>query len=120
MASMSRMALAVVVALATGCSTHVNLGVSSGGGAVASGTQVTTGTAGLRIQSDSLAAVVVTGMFIAATIDYAREPQPFPSFSEFYDWRGGTPAPPLAPERRVHEQDCSQPLEDPSANLKCR
>ena len=36
---------------------------------------------------------------------------------------GGEPGarvPPLAPDRRIHEQDCSRPLEDPSANLRCR
>ena len=30
------------------------------------------------------------------------------------------PAPGLDPNRRVLEQDCSKPIEDPSANLKCR
>jgi len=33
---------------------------------------------------------------------------------------GGNAAPPLDPARRVREQDCSRPPEDPSANLKCR
>ena len=28
--------------------------------------------------------------------------------------------PPLDPNRRVLEQDCTKPIEDPSANLKCR
>ena len=81
---------------------------------------MSSGSAGLQIQSNSLAAVVVTGMFVAAAIEGVREPRPFPSISALYDWTGSTPAPPLAPERRVHEQDCSKPLEDPSANLKCR
>ena len=30
------------------------------------------------------------------------------------------PAPELDSARRVHEQDCSRPIEDWSANLKCR
>ena len=30
------------------------------------------------------------------------------------------PAPELAGSRRVHEQDCSKPIRDWSANLKCR
>ena len=30
------------------------------------------------------------------------------------------PLPELDPNRRVGEQDCSKPIEDPSANLKCR
>ena len=29
-------------------------------------------------------------------------------------------APPMEPSRRVLEQDCSKPIEDPSANLRCR
>jgi hypothetical protein len=40
-----------------------------------------------------------------------------------YAMFGGTPfyaAPPMDPERRVAEQDCSKPIEDPSANLRCR
>lgn len=28
--------------------------------------------------------------------------------------------PELAPDRMVHEQDCSKPLENPRANLRCR
>lgn len=30
------------------------------------------------------------------------------------------PPPPLDPERRVLEQDCTKPIEDWSANLRCR
>jgi hypothetical protein len=30
------------------------------------------------------------------------------------------PLPELDPKRRVLEQDCSKPVEDPSANLKCK
>jgi len=33
---------------------------------------------------------------------------------------GGSAPPPLAPARRVSEQDCRRPIEDASANLKCR
>ena len=36
---------------------------------------------------------------------------------------GGTPfyaVPPMDPARRVVEQDCTRPLEDPAANLRCR
>jgi hypothetical protein len=29
-------------------------------------------------------------------------------------------SPPPDPNRRVIEQDCTKPIEDPSANLKCR
>jgi hypothetical protein len=36
---------------------------------------------------------------------------------------GGTPfyaAPPMDPQRRVVEHDCSKPIEDTAANLRCR
>jgi hypothetical protein len=32
----------------------------------------------------------------------------------------GRSIPPLDPSRRIVEQDCTKPIEDPSANLKCR
>lgn len=40
-----------------------------------------------------------------------------------YSMSGGTPfyaAPPMDPQRRVVEQDCTKPIEDPAANLRCR
>jgi len=36
---------------------------------------------------------------------------------------GGTPfygVPPMDPERRVVEHDCTKPIEEPGANLRCR
>jgi hypothetical protein len=30
------------------------------------------------------------------------------------------PAPPMDPARRIVEQDCTRPIEDPAANLRCR
>ena len=113
--------VALVAALAAGCSANVRLAASSGGGVPqASGTSVTSGATGLHVRADSLTAAAVAGVLIVAVGDEAREDQPFPSFSALYDWRGRRPVPPLAPDRRVHEQDCSKPLEDPTANLKCR
>lgn len=40
-----------------------------------------------------------------------------------YAMSGGTPfyaPPPMDPRRRVVEQDCTQPIADPGANLRCR
>ena len=40
-----------------------------------------------------------------------------------YAMSGGAPfyaAPPMDPDRRVVEHDCSKPIEDPAANLRCR
>lgn len=80
--------IALLTALAAGCSGGVNFGL--------------------------------TGLFIIATAGELRDPRPFPHVSAIYDWTGSQAVPPLAPDRRVHAQDCSQPLEDPTANLKCR
>jgi hypothetical protein len=112
MAAMRLAAIALLALLAAGCSARTQIDASSN-----------SGTSSVRVQihaGDALAKAIVAGAVVAAAIDYQSEPRPFPRFSEVYDWRGATPAPPLAPGRRVHEQNCSQPLEDPSANLKCR
>ena len=75
--------------------------------------------AGVHVESRSLAAVVIAGMFIASAVEDARDPRPFPSFSEFADWFRGTPKAELDPARSVHEQDCTRPVEL-RGNLKCR
>ena len=73
----------------------------------------------VHVESRSLAAVVIAGMFIAAAAEEARDPRPFPSFSALSDWFRGTPKSELDPQRRVQEQDCSKPVEL-AGNLKCR
>lgn len=114
----------LVVLLLAGCS-HVTIDArthtSTAGALPPPGTSVTSGSAGLHIHSRSLAAVVIAGMFIAAAVDYSREPRPFPSFSTFADWFRGAPPPrELDSGRRISEQDCTQPLDALSGNLKCR
>jgi len=115
--------LLLAAALAGGCShARIDAGIATGAANVPppAGTSVASGSAGLHIQSHSLAAVVIAGMFMAAAIDHSREPQPFPSFStSFGDWLRGTPAPGLHPDRPISEQDCTKPVEL-TGNLKCR
>jgi hypothetical protein len=112
----------LLVLLLAGCS-HVTIDArtrtSSGSATPPPGTTVTSSQAGLHIESRALAAVVITGMFLAAAIDDAREQRPFPSFSVFSDWFRGTPAPQLTPDRPISEQDCTKPVEL-TGNLKCR
>jgi hypothetical protein len=67
----------------------------------------------------AVAVLVIAGMFLAAATEEAREPRPFPSFSEFSDWVRGSARAELDPERRVSEQDCTRPVEL-GGNLKCR
>ena len=117
---MKRAALMVAAALAAGCSAQVQLSGGSGAGPPASGTSVTTGPAGLQVESNTLTALVLTGMFFAAALEGARDPRPFPSMSVFSDWMRSTPPPPLAPDRPVNEQDCSKPIVETGGNLRCR
>ena len=104
----------LLVLLLAGCS-HASIDASTN---TSSGTS-TGAQVGLHVESRSLAALVVAGMFIAAAAEDAREPRPFPSFSTFSDWFRGTPKAELDPERRVSEQYCSRPVEL-SGNLRCR
>ena len=73
----------------------------------------------VHLESRSLAAVVIAGMFIAAAAEEAREPRPFPSFDEFADGFRAPPRAELDPTRPVNEQDCTRPVEL-GANLRCR
>jgi hypothetical protein len=113
----------LVVLLLAGCS-HVTIdaasSTSSAGTLPPPGTSVRGGSASVHVHSHSLAAVIIAGMFIAAAIEDAREPRPFPSFSTFADWFRGTPPLELSPDRPVSERDCTQPIDEFSGNLKCR
>jgi hypothetical protein len=109
--------------LLTACaSSHVRVSAASGSpaGAPAAGTSVTAGSTGLHVRgSGGLATAIVVMSLIAAGIEYNREDRPFPDPRALVP--GGSERPgPLAPERRTHEQDCSQPIADPYANLKCK
>lgn len=113
----------LIVLLLASCS-HVTIdaasNTSTAGAAAAPGTSVTGGAASVHVQSASLAAAIIAGMFMAAAIEDAREPRPFPSFSTFADWFRGTPRPEMSPGRAVSERDCTKPIDDLSGNLKCR
>ncbi len=116
---MRGVALLLTVAMIAGCA-HAHTTVNAGAGAAA-GTTVTGGSVSVHGHSHSLAALVIAGMFMAAAIDYSREPRPMPSFSSFAKWfRGAPPPPQLDAERTVLEHDCTQPLPELSGNLKCR
>src|SRR5687767_7683726 len=114
-----RMMALLCMLVAAGCShthTTINAGAAPAAGTTAGGAPVS-----VRAHSHSLAALVVAGMFMAAAIDYSRNPQPAPSFSSFADWfRGAPPPPALAAERRIVEHDCTKPLPQISGNLRCR
>jgi hypothetical protein len=62
----------------------------------------------------------IAGIIIYQGVEYSKEPRPFPSLREIYEFGGPAPAAPLAPDRKVVEQDCREAPVDPTANLKCR
>jgi hypothetical protein len=121
---MRAIALVLVMVALSACSrATIDASTRTSTGAVApvAGTTVVSGRGGVHIESRALAAVVIAGMFMAAAIEDARDPRPFPSFSVLSDWFRGTPRPQLAHDRVVVEHDCTQPIpEDFTGNLKCR
>jgi|SRR6185503_1122582 len=102
--------------LLAGCS-HVSIDASSN--TLPATTPGAQANVGVR-STGSVAAVVIAGMFIAAALEDAREPRPFPSFSEFSDWFRGAPKAELDPDRKVSEQDCSRPLDYSLGNIRCK
>ena len=108
---MRAVAFVLIAALASGCA-HTAVAVSSG---TVGGTAVaTTGTATL---SSSSAAALLFVLTLGA-IEYANNPQPFPSPSALMS--PTPPAPELAANRRISEQDCSKPVDLTLGNLRCK
>jgi len=96
MARMRRLVIAFAV-LAAGCASHTRISAGEGG---AAGVRV-----GLDVHSGSaLGPIIAIGALGVMSAS------------------GGEPAkpPPMLEGRRVSEQDCTRPIEDPSANLRCR
>jgi hypothetical protein len=99
----------IVVLLLAGC-THASVRVDSGGGTVTTGTSVSVGYSG---SSSAAWALIGIGLIAAelAGSEAARE-------------RGLEPERPgerkMDAQRRVNEVDCTKPIENWSANLKCR
>ncbi len=64
-----------------------------------------------------LAALLGVTALTAAMFDYERDR--YRAFLPLGEARPDT-APPLAPDRTISEQDCTRPIEDFPANLRCR
>jgi hypothetical protein len=99
--------LLLVVTLATGCA-NTAVGVGSGTAVASGGASITTGS--------GVAALILILTFGA--LDYASNPQPFPSPSALFT--SNPPAPEMAANRRVSEQDCSKPVDLTLGNLRCK
>jgi hypothetical protein len=113
MTAWMRCALAALVLLAGCASSRVE--VSSNSGAA-----TTSSSGSLQVQgSDGLARAIVIMALIGAAVEYNREERPFPDVRSLLP-ANSPPAPPLAPARRVVEQDCSKPVDWSAGNLRCR
>lgn len=91
--------------LAAGCGGHSNVQLSSSG---SPSTGVSTG-GSVHVQGHStFGALLAIGILGGVSYESDREMPP------------SVRVPELDPSRRVVEQDCSKPIEDWSANLRCR
>ena len=117
-----RVASLLLVILLAGCSANTNVRFGSGATTVPPGTAVTSSSVDANVQSRSVAGVLISiGILAAAWHGSERyaygvrdRPDPFAPGS-----RAALESP-LDESRRVNEQDCTRPIEDWSANLKCK
>jgi hypothetical protein len=102
--------LAVLLVLLLAACTHASVRVDSGGGTVTTSTSVS---AGYRGSSSAAWALIGIGLIAAeiAGSEGARERGLEP---------GQAPAQPMDATRQVNEVDCTKPIANWSANLKCR
>lgn len=114
---MRRFVSLVLVSLLVGCA-HTNVGLNSSGTAAA-GTSSVSGQ--ISASGSGNAAILLFGLAAAAI--YGSESSSGGTTyraNPFDAMTSSKPAPELDGSRRVHEQDCSKPIRDWSANLKCR
>jgi hypothetical protein len=100
--------MVLVCVLLSGCAAHTRTQVYAGAASPQAGVQV-------HIEGGrSLAALF--GLSILAAGIYEAERNPFLTVS------GNRPddAPPLAPDRKISEQDCTKPLDYSLGNIRCK
>jgi hypothetical protein len=100
-------ALLLLAALNVGCS-HTAVAVGNGASAGATG-------ATLTASGGAAVAIVLT----LGAIDYINNPQPFPSPMALFP-TSTPPAPEMAGNRRINEQDCTKPVDHSLGNLRCK
>lgn len=106
-----RRALAVLLAAALlpGCATNYAVSASTfGGTAAATGTSiVVNGGLYASFALGATAANVIAGIGIVSILAAGNGLSP-------------VPPPPMREDRTINEQDCTAPIANPTANLKCR
>ena len=112
--------LAILCAVAlNGCATQSATSIHTGGYTV---TSVPVGTSAYAAQVNAtIAGSAVWGALAGIALlgfafhgPYSETWEPGSGFEE------RRPIPAMAPDRLIHEQDCSKPIENPLANLRCK
>jgi len=116
-------ALLTALPLAAGLAACAHGQIQLNTGAAASSTPGGVSSAsGVNAQASGSTAAVLIGIGVAAAIA-SRDDMGYGTrytANPFMAVTDSPRAPELAPGRRVNEQDCTKPIEDFSANLKCR
>lgn len=94
--------------LLSGCAAHTNTQVNVGAASAQGGVQV-------HVQGGRGLATLL-GLSILAAGIYEMERNPLVTVSG----HGPEVAPPMAPDRRISEQDCTQPLDYSLGNIRCK
>jgi len=103
-----RLAIVLICAILAGCSS-VNVNVTQ-----AASTAPATSSSYIATQSVA-ASLLIAGLLAAAWYGGDGVTHVYGAHPRWDIW-----APPLDEARRVHAQDCTRPIEDSSANLRCR
>jgi hypothetical protein len=104
--------IVVVAALAAGCShgrvavhsTTTSVGASQGGS--------------VHVKANGGAALLLLGAVAIASGDFS-ETRPVPDPRDLLMPSSPKPGP-MAPDRRINEQDCTQPVDLTAGNLRCK
>lgn len=103
---MKALLVASLALVLSGCASH---GQVSGG----------SGSVGFQVNS-SRAALIAVGILAIVSEHEREEGYSHSNPLTAFDPAAGRAVPPMDAARKVHEQDCSKPIEDWSANLRCR
>jgi len=105
------------IAALAGCSAQANVRIGTGATTVAPGTSVTTSSVGAQVRSTSAAGTLLAIGILAAAW-YGSDSDGYGVRDRSFGAAGAVPQ--LDEMRRVNEQECTRPIEDWSANLKCK
>ena len=113
-------AMVISTAVLAGCTGRANVNAGYGASArntAGGSTTTSSGSVGVQIQGGSAAAAVI-GIAVMGVAIHGAERAESRAGSAGFAPRSA--APPLDETRTVREVDCSRPIEDYSANIKCK